>query len=466
MRRTRAGAAVLALVLAVPVLAGQAQITPPPNKYTPAQDVQIGEKAAAEVEQQLPILHNDAITAYVAGVGERLVAAIPAPLRHPEFHYTFQVVDVSEINAFALPGGPMFINRGMIEKAHTEGEIAGVMAHEMSHVVLRHGTAQATKATKYEVGQVLGAVVGAIIGGNVGNVVAQGTQFGLGAAFLRFSREDEKQADLLGTHIMARAGYDPRDMANVFKTIEQESGPGGPQWLSDHPNPGDRYEYINEEANLLHVDATNEVHDTAQFEQVQAKLEAMPPAPTTEQATRNAAARGASGEGTSAAGLGRVAAPSKTWKTYNEGDVFQVAVPSNWRELPGNNSVTFAPEGGYGTAGQSGVFTHGVQIGIARNENDDLETATGELIQSLARTNPRLSRAGDPAQTSIGGVTALRTTLANVSDATGEQEQIALFTAGLSDGSLFYVIGVAPRSQFARYTTVFDRVAQSIHFTR
>src|SRR6185436_14289344 len=190
----------------------------------------------------------DEVTSYVEDIGRRLVAAIPAEFRHPEFRYSFEVVNVREINAFALPGGPMFVNRGMIEAAKTEGEVAGVMAHELSHVILRHGTAQAGKATKYEVGQVAGAILGAIVGGGWGQVISQGTQFGLGAAFMRFSREFERQADIEGAHIMARAGYEPREMANMFKTIEKQGGSGGPQWLSDHPNPGDRYDYITREA--------------------------------------------------------------------------------------------------------------------------------------------------------------------------------------------------------------------------
>src|SRR5207253_5146545 len=216
-------------------------------------------------------------------------------LRHSEFRYSFEPVNVREINAFALPGGPMFVNRGMIEAAHTEGEVAGVMAHELSHVVVRHGTAQASKATKYEVGQVAGAVLGAIIGGGWGQVISQGTQFGLGAAFLRFSREYETQADLLGSQIMARAGYDPRDMAEMFRTIERESGPGGPQWLSDHPNPGDRYNYILKEAQSLRV--TNPVRMTRDFSDMQARLREMSPAPTTEQAQRQGAGRYPSGGG-------------------------------------------------------------------------------------------------------------------------------------------------------------------------
>ena len=157
----------------------------------------------------------------------------------------------------------MFVNRGMIEAADTEGEVAGVMAHEISHVLLRHGTAQASKAQKYQIGQVAGAVLGAIIGGGWGQIISQGTQFGLGTAFLRFSREYEKQADLLGAQIMARAGYDPRDMANMFKTIEKAGGSGGPQWLSDHPNPGNRVDYITKEAAMLRVE--NPIRDTRAF---------------------------------------------------------------------------------------------------------------------------------------------------------------------------------------------------------
>src|SRR5947207_1686735 len=191
----------LAFLLFSTMLAAQTQITPPANNYTPAQDVEMGRQAAAEARQQLPVMHDDAVTSYVEGIGKRLTAAIPPDLQRPEFRYTFETVNVREINAFALPGGPMFVNRGMIEAAQTEGEVAGVMAHELSHVVLRHGTAQASKATKYEVGTIAGAILGSIIGGGLGQVVAQGTQFGLGTAFMRFSRAFEHDADIEGAHI-------------------------------------------------------------------------------------------------------------------------------------------------------------------------------------------------------------------------------------------------------------------------
>jgi Peptidase family M48 len=466
--RIRSSTFIAGVVWSVAVLGAQTVITPPKNNYTPAQDVELGRQAAAQVEQQLPILHDEDVTSSITSLGRRLVDAIPQELQHAEFRYSFQVINVREINAFALPGGPMYVNRGMIEAAKTEGEAAGVMAHELSHVALRHGTAQATKATKYGVGELLGAVVGSILGGRVGSAVSQGTQFGLGTAFLRFSREDERQADLLGSHIMARAGYDPREMANMFKTIEKQRGPGGPQWLSDHPNPGDRYEYIAREAQVLEVH--NPVHETRAFTQAQARLRRMARAPTTEEATRNAPVRRSSAplpDRRSSGGLsGGIAPPSSTYTEYREGDLFRVSVPSNWRELPGSNAVTFAPDGAYDATGEQGSFTHGMEIGVARNETHDLRTATGELVAALARSNPDLSRPSSYDRISIGGRQGLHTTLSNGATATGAQERIAVYTMQLADGTLFYAVGVAPRDRFSDYEGTFRRVIGSIEIMR
>jgi Peptidase family M48 len=443
------------------LIAAQTVITPPNNNYSPADDVKLGLQAKAEAEQQLPIMRDDAVTSYIETIGRRLVTAIPPEFRHTEFRYTFEAVNVRDINAFALPGGPMFVNRGMIEAAHTEGEVAGVMAHELSHVVLRHGTAQASKATKYEIGELLGAIGGAIIGGRTGSIVAQATQFGLGTAFLRFGREFERQADIEGSHIMAAAGYDPRDMANMFKTIEKQGGSGGPEWLSDHPNPGNRYDYITAEAKALRVQ--NPIRDTRDFEQVQGHLKSLPRAPTTEEATKNARTRGNPRGGTTQpAPSGRVEAPSSRMTTYTEGEVFRVNVPSNWRELPGSSAVTFAPEGGYGQVNGQGVFTHGIEIGISRNESHDLQTATAEFIDGLAQSNPRMSRPGRFDRLSIDGQTALRTVLTNTSEATGQEETIVVYTTLLRGGSIFYAVGVAPRDDFNQYRNVFDRVVGSI----
>ena len=252
--RPPAMALLLVASLGALVVTAQTAITPPKNKYTPEQDVQLGREAAAEVRREYPIISDDQISGYLERAGRALVAAAPPQLNQSVYEYSFTPVNLKEINAFALPGGPMFVNRGMFDAAETEGEVLGVMAHELSHVLLRHGTANATKAQSFQIGAIAGAIAGAVIGGGWGEAISQGSQFGLGAWLMKYSREYEKQADLLGVQIMARAGFDPRHLAHMFEAIEKEAaGKTPPQWLSSHPNPGNRVQYINEEAAKLTI---------------------------------------------------------------------------------------------------------------------------------------------------------------------------------------------------------------------
>jgi len=237
------------LMFATPA-AAQTRIDPDRNRFSPAQDVELGRRAAAQVRQELPLARDREAENQVERIGARLVAAIPARLRQPQFRYTFQVVERKEINAFALPGGPIFVNRGMLDAARNDGEVAGVIAHELSHVVLRHATAQATKGQKFQFGALAGQIIGSLVGGRTGSVIA-GSQIGIGTYLMKYSREYEREADLLGVQIMSKAGYDPRNMANMFQTIAQRGGNGGPEWLSDHPSPTNRYAAINREAELL-----------------------------------------------------------------------------------------------------------------------------------------------------------------------------------------------------------------------
>ena len=202
----------------------QTRVVAPKNKYSVAEDVKLGREASAQVKKELPMLNDDRVDDWVEDIGSRLARAVPPEFRHPEFTYTFDVVNQKDINAFALPGGPMFLNRGMIEAAKTEGEVAGVMAHEMSHVALRHGTAQASSGQSAQIGGILGQIAGAIIGGTAGSVLSTGSQVIAGAYITKYSRAYESQADILGAQMLARAGYDPREMANMFKTLAAEGG--------------------------------------------------------------------------------------------------------------------------------------------------------------------------------------------------------------------------------------------------
>ena len=442
--------------------ATQTHIVAPKNNYAPSDDVKLGRDAAAEARKELPILNDDRVREWVQDVGLRLANNIPPEYQHPEFKYDFDVVNESDINAFALPGGPMFVNRGMIEKAHTEGEVAGVMAHELSHVALRHGTAQATKAQKFQIGAIAGQILGAVVGGTAGNIIAQGSNFGLSTYFMKFSREYESQADVLGSQIMARAGYDPRDMANMFKTIEQEGGSNGPEWLSDHPDPGNRYQRITDEAKLLHVNGS---YSTGQFANIQTRLKNDGRSYTAEEIAAGKAKTANNGTAPSAGRTAnvRVDPPSSSLRTYRPTNFLQVSVPSNWSQVGQDNGITYAPQGAFfDSQGGGTAFTHGVEFGTAQGSSGNLQRDTQSLLQSFARSNPNLRQQSGFSRVNVNGRQGLVTQLSNVSEVNGQREFVQLTTVYLRDGNMLYMIGVAPQNEADTYNNTFNRVRSSL----
>jgi Zn-dependent protease with chaperone function len=459
-----AGLAVFAILLMPVSVFTQTKISYHSNKYSPQDDVKLGRQAAAEAEQQLPLLRDPEVADYLSRVGNRLVASIPAEFQHREFQYYFKVVNARDINAFALPGGPMYVNRGMIEAAHREGEMAGVMAHELSHVALRHGTAQATKAQKYGLLANILGIGGAILGGPAG-AAAQIAGQGVGVYFLKFSREYETEADILGAQIMARAGYDPRDLANMFKTIEQQSGGGGGGFLSDHPSPANRYARINQEAQYLRVE--NPIRDTREFDRVQAKLRGQQRAPSMQEIAQGGQrypsdSGGDGGSSSQNAPGGRVDYPSTSYRSYNELGLLTVNVPDNWREIRNNDSVWFVPEGGYGQYQGQAVFTHGVNFGVFRPQSRDLRQATQELINNLTQGNRNLRQSTGFQRTTVGGRSGLSAALTNVNEATGQTETVTLVTTQLRSGDLFFMLALAPQSEARSFSAPFNNILRSI----
>ena len=225
----------------------------------------LGLQAAAQVYQQMPVLPDSSPeTQYVRQLGQKLVASIP-----PEYSWSFEfhVVAQKEINAFALPGGPMFVNIGTITAASNEAELAGVMAHEMSHVYMQHSAKQQSKG-KWTSGlaEVASGVLGATTGGVVGELAQAGMQFGAQGLMLKYSRGDESQADAVGAVILYKAGYNPQAMADFFKTLESQGGGAPPQWLSDHPNPGNREQAIEKE--IRNWPSKNYATESAAFQKV------------------------------------------------------------------------------------------------------------------------------------------------------------------------------------------------------
>jgi predicted Zn-dependent protease len=232
-------------LLSVAALACFAQVKAPKpgfNLFSKDQDIQLGKEAAAEVEKQYRVVNDATLTAYVNDVGKRLVRSPHAG----EFPYYFKVVADDSINAFALPGGPMYIHTGLIKAADNEGQLAGVMAHEISHVALRHGTNQASKANLIQIPAILaGSATG---NGMMGQLAQLGIGLGANSALLKFSRSAESQADYNGTLILNDAGYNPIEMARFFEKLEAEGGSRGAvaQFFSSHPNPGNRRQAIEQ----------------------------------------------------------------------------------------------------------------------------------------------------------------------------------------------------------------------------
>lgn len=466
-RTSRWVAALMSLAIVVMPIAtfGQTQIKLHSNKFSPADDVRLGRQAAAEAEQQFPLLRDQEVSAYVERVGQRLAASIPGEFQHPEFRYYFKVLNASDINAFALPGGPMYVNRGMIQAARTEGEMAGVMAHELSHVALRHGTAQATKAQKYAVGAGIAGVLGTILGGPG---LGQLAQLPIGAYFLKYSREYETEADLLGARIMANAGYDPHDLANMFRTIEAQGGGGG-GFLSDHPSPKDRYARINQEAQYLRVNTAMRTGDR-DFYSVKERLSGYPRAASMAEIARSGRRYPNQGDqypngdrtGYPNTRTGRVEYPSARFRTYNEG-TFTVSVPENWREMNQQGDVWFAPSGGYGTAGNGQtIFTHAVNFGVAQTRYQNLQQATNEFINGLQQGNGNLRANSNYQRVSVDGKDAVALSMNNINEATGQSEVVTVVTTQLRDGQLFYMIAVSPRDEVATYQSVFAAILRSL----
>ena len=436
-----------ALALAT-MFAQQREIKPGWNLFKKEQDIQLGREAAAQVEQQMPVIRDAQLTDYVQQIGRRLAQAPEAG----NFPYSFKVINDPSINAFALPGGPMFIHTGLLKAVENEAQLAGVMAHEMSHVALRHGTNQASKANAV---QLPAMILGGVLGGS-GSMLGQLTQLGVGlganSLLLKFSRTAEDQADRLGTRIMARAGYNPLEMARFFEKLQAQGGQTGPQFLSDHPNPGNRVKSVQEEISFI-PRANFTEGDTGALRSVQSRLSSLP-APNT---------RGRA----MSAGQGGDPRPSGRLREY-QGPLFAIQHPDNWEVFGGGNdgaSVTIAPRAGLAQDRQGGVSVgYGMMASLFdphRGRVSDIRRDTDDLIGQLSQGNPSMQTGGRQTRTRIGGANALVTTLYNQSGLNGGRELNMLVTVDHGD-SILYFIFIAPENDFRTAQPVFEQMLRSV----
>ena len=447
-----------------------------------AQQQKLGLQAAAQVYQQMPALPDSSPeTQYIQALGKRLVAVIPKDRTWP---YQFHVIAQKEVNAFALPGGPMFVNVGTITTVDNEAELAGVMAHEMGHVYMQHSAKQAEKSALIGgIADIVGALAGGL-GGGLGGVAQTGIQVGAGTLVLKYSRADESQADAFGAIVLWSAHYNPMALADFFRKLAASNN-NGPQFLSDHPNPGNREEAIQNEARNWPPE--NYTPDSAQFASARshagsvhaytsqeiaagAKTGRWQAENSKNGAVFQAAAAGANGTAASVtvppATMSAVQ-PSPRFLSTNVDEVI-IDRPDNWQLVPGQqSSVTIAPPAG----ASGGAVAYGVVIQLVTlsGSETNVQQVTSAIAQSLESGDSNMKQNGNVQTIMVAGMPAGSVQLTTVSpmptqEGKPQPERDWLVAVPRGIGKAIYFVFVAPEANFDQLKPAFDRMLSSLRF--
>jgi hypothetical protein len=450
----------LCVAMAPPGLADRTKLKPGWNVFSPQQDVEIGKEVSKQAEQQLVLLNDKKVDGYLDRLGQKLARKAPGE----KYAYQFKAVNDASINAFALPGGFLYVNRGTIEAADNEAQLAGVIGHEIGHVALRHGTNQMTKATAMQLPL---AVLGGVVGRNsiVGLLSQVGANFGAQSVLLKYSRDAERQADLVGTQILYDNNYDPRQMAQFFMKLEEESKKSGGrpiQFFSSHPNPENRVTAVNAEVAKMGGHAGSYQVDTTEFHEIQRYVRSLPPAPKVpQQQTSSSNNRDSQAQ--------PPPLPSGSLQEYSNSNL-SLRYPDNWKSYGQGDAFTLAPEGGLVPDGKGNTsLAYGMMMAVFEARANasgkiDLESATTQLIDSLHNSNPDMRISKNSSRTKVSGQPALATTLTNLSPLGGNE--IDYLVTVLRPEGLVYFVFVAPEKEFAAYQRTFQDMANSIRFAR
>jgi Zn-dependent protease with chaperone function len=475
----------IVLLLATPAYPQSAEPQfPNPGNAHMSRDKQraLGLQAAAQVYQQMPVLpDNSPETQYIRQLGQKLVATIPPEYSWP---FEFHVVAQKEINAFALPGGPMFVNIGTITAAANEAQLAGVMAHEMSHVYMQHSAKQENKAEWTSgLAGLAGGILGATSGGMLAELAQTGIQFGAQGLMLKYSRTDEAQADAVGAIIMYKAGYNPQALADFFKTLEAQGGTP-PQWLSDHPNPGNREQAIEKE--IRNWPPEKYASDSPAFQKVRQHAmgvkaysgqEIAQGAKTGQWATlnqKNGAVFNSFGTSAVSASAPVPAAsmqsmlPSQRMVATDLGPM-KMARPENWPVTPPQHHadyLTIAP--------QAGVTPNGVGYGVLINaaktngQPISMDDVAKALVQQLERSHgvKPVSNAEAIGVNGVQGRSVMMESASPFPSANGQQqpERDWLVAFPQSNDVVIFFIFVAPESEFTHFQPTYEAMLKSVKF--
>jgi beta-barrel assembly-enhancing protease len=458
---------ILAFVMFLPLLVAadkaprQQEVKVQRTSMTREQEIQLGKEAASQVEREMEVIQNREIESWLNRIGQQL-AKTPQANAYP---YYFKLINEDSINAFALPGGPMYVHTGLIRAADREGEVAGVLAHEMSHVALRHGAAQMGKQQTWgTLFGVLGAATGMLSSkdGQCG-MLCQAAQIGVGlggaSVLSKFSRSFEKDADLNGGRMLASSGYDPIDLAKFFEKLQGQAGKQGEPkglelWLSSHPASGSRVKYVSDDIQFYPKKPYTAT--TGQFDRVKTVLATLPK-PKPKPAEMLLAKQGASPRTNLPAGF-------KDLQTVG----FAVGYPSAWKAgQPDQNSKTIylVPENGLIQQQNGGLeLISGGMIDYYRpQKSGQLDAATTEFVQLLQKGDANM-KTDAPARVRVGNKAGLMTRATTKTSKSGELDQVVYLYTVQQEAGLWYMVLAAPPSELGALDPTFRSMVQTVLF--
>jgi peptidase M48-like protein len=432
---------ILLLVFSITLVAQRTKLKPGRNIYSPQQDIDLGREAAKDAEKQLEVINSPNANAYIDALGKQLASKAP---NENKFPFYFKIINDRSINAFALPGGPVYVHRGAIEAADNEAQLAGVMGHEIGHVILRHGTNQATKAS---LGQGALGIIGAVLGnGAGGQIAAVGGGFLANSVLLKYSRDAESEADLIGTQILYDLGFEPKAMAEFFEKLAKDhKGTKTEQFFSNHPIPENRVAHVNEELRRLGPVRPNPRVDSPDFQEVKQIMLALP-----EPAKKTPASTPSSGN------KRPPAAPSTRTIELSVAGI-RLRHPDNWKSSVQGNHADIAPADGV----INGNLAYGALVDVFQTQARDLEQATTQLLNELKRGNPSMQIPRSRTQRRIDGRNGLLTEVLNDSPA-GGQEIDYVVTVQRSTNDILYFVMVAPSKEVGQYKNAFNAILDSV----
>jgi predicted Zn-dependent protease len=373
-----------------------------------SQEIGMGRDYDREVVASMGLYPDTGLQRYVQQLGARLAATS----ERPNLPWTFRVVDDPVVNAFALPGGFIYVTRGILAHLNSEAELAGVVGHEIGHVTARHSVSQMSRQRLAQFGLAIGTIASPEVERYAGAASAA-----LGVLFLKYSRDDEQQADDLGLRYMRRGNYDPRELPDVFRMLERVSAAQGggraPEWLATHPNPENRLERIAQQIAALPQDFTGTaVKREAYLERLDGLVFGTNPR---EGFFRNN-------------------------QFFHPELRFRITLPEGWPTDNGKQAVLAVSPQKHAV----------VELSLAKEQT--AAAAARAFLSQLGFTS------GDPARTSVGGLPAVSAAFAAATDRGTVRGSVVFVEHG---GAVYRVVGYALEARWPAYQATVERALQS-----